>query len=95
MRRRRLHPSLDVLSQRGLVVLDAQQRVGAVLQHQCARGLGLGVQGLQADFATVQIEFLEEWRATGISWVLVSTTALPRSCWLGTVMAVSTEGPPP
>jgi hypothetical protein len=60
MRRRRLHQSFHVLTQRGLVVLDGQQRVGAVLQHQCARGLGLGVQGLQADFATVQIEFLEE-----------------------------------
>jgi hypothetical protein len=65
MRRRRLHQSLDVLSQRGLVVLDGQQVVGAVLQHQCARGLGLGVQGVEADFATVQIEFPEELAGHG------------------------------
>jgi hypothetical protein len=65
MRRRRLHPSFHALTQRGLVVLDGQQRVGAVFQHQCARGLGLGVQGLQADFATVQIELLEELAGHG------------------------------
>ena len=49
MRRRRLHQSLDVLWQRGWVVLDAQQIVRAVFQHQLAgAGFGLG-RGEQLD----------------------------------------------
>lgn len=48
-----------MLSHGGLVGFDGQQKVGAVLEHQLARGLVLGVQGVEADFAPVQIEFLE------------------------------------
>jgi hypothetical protein len=65
MRRRRPRQLLDVLSQRGLVVLDGRQVVRALFQHQSARALGLGVQGLETDFATVQVELLVELAGHG------------------------------
>ena len=77
-RRRPLDPSLDVRPQGGLVVLEGQQIVGTVFEHQFARGLVLGVEGIEADFAAVQIELPEELARDGISLVFWSRRALPR-----------------
>ena len=46
MCRHQFHESLGVHSQRGRVVLDGQQVVDASFQHQSARDLQLGVQGV-------------------------------------------------
>src|ERR671925_971003 len=43
-------------AQGGLVVFDGEEIIGAVFEHQLARGLVLSVQGVEADFASVQVE---------------------------------------
>ena len=77
-RRRPLDPSPDVRPQGGLVVFDGQQMVGTVFEHQLACGLVLGVEGIEADFAAVQIELPEELARDGFSLVFWSRRALPR-----------------
>jgi len=51
---------------RGLVVLDGQQGVGAVLLHPLARGPGLGMEDVGADGAAVQSGFVEELAGAGL-----------------------------
>ena len=60
IRRRGGNEFFDVGPQRGLVVFDGQQKVGPVFEHQLARGLVLGVEGVEADFASVQVEPVEQ-----------------------------------
>ena len=43
-----------------LVVFDRQQIVGTVFEHQIAGGVVLGMEGVQTDFASVQVELLKE-----------------------------------
>lgn len=45
---------------RGLIVFGRQQEVTAAFQHDVARGLGLGMQGVQRDKAALQIQFRKE-----------------------------------
>ena len=49
----------------GLIVFDGQQKIGAVFEDRVAGGLVLGVEGVQADFAPVQVEFLEQLPGDG------------------------------
>lgn len=44
----------------GLVVLDGQKIVGPVFKHQSTGGLVLGVEGVEADHAPIQIELFKK-----------------------------------
>jgi hypothetical protein len=60
-----LNESFNVFSHGGLVVFDGWQKIGAVFEHQLARGLILGVPRVQARFTTLQFELLEEFTRDG------------------------------
>ncbi len=49
----------------GLVVLDGQKVVGPVFKHQDAGGFVLGMEGVEADHAPVQIEFFKKGSGHG------------------------------
>ena len=70
--------SLDTRLHGGLVAFDGEEVVGAVVLHQFAGGLRLGVECIQADQAPIQFEPLAEDAAAAISLVLSATTSLPR-----------------
>ena len=50
-RRKRGHQFFNVSSNGRLIVFDRQQKIGAVLEHQIASGVVLGMEGVQTDFA--------------------------------------------
>jgi hypothetical protein len=83
--------AFDVGPQRGLVVFDGQQKVSARFEHQLARGLSLGVEGVQTDFAPVPAELFEELARPGDFVGLGVHDGVAQVVWLGTVTAVSTE----
>jgi hypothetical protein len=57
--------ALDVVADGGLVVFDGEQEVGAVFEDQGASGVGLGVEGVEADEAAVQVQAGEELAGDG------------------------------
>ena len=52
---------LNVSMDGGLIILNAQQIIRSVLQHQGARRLILGVQGIQRNQAPLQIQPLKQF----------------------------------
>jgi len=43
----------------GLILFDGEKAIGSVLLDEDVSGFGLGVQGVEADHAPVEIEFVE------------------------------------
>src|SRR5436190_10309688 len=64
-RRWRRNQFFDVSSYGRLVVFDRQQKISAVFEHQLAGGLVLSMEGVQTDFASVEVELLEECACDG------------------------------
>src|SRR6266702_8930770 len=58
--RRLRHEAFDVVADRRLVAFDGEDVVGAVFEHQRAGRFVLGVEGIEADDAPVEIELGEE-----------------------------------
>src|SRR5271165_2517359 len=65
IRRRGGNQFFDVLLDGRLVVFDRQQKISAVFQDGVAGGLVLGMEGVQADFAAVQVQFVKQLPGDG------------------------------
>src|SRR5271157_4157569 len=55
----------DVLLDGGLIVFDRQQEISAMFQDGVPGGLVLGMESVQADFAAVQVQFVEQLPGDG------------------------------
>ena len=54
------HFFFDVGPYRRLVVFDGEQIIGAMFHDQLATRFGLGMQGIEGDIATGQVQLTEE-----------------------------------
>jgi len=61
----RIKECLEGVVEGGLVFFDGEKVVGSVLQNEDASGFVLGVEGIKADHAPVEIELLEESTSDG------------------------------
>src|ERR1017187_1032121 len=65
IRRRGGNQFFDVLFDSRLIVFDRQREIGAMFQDGGAGGLVLGMEGVQTDFAAVQVQFMEQLPGDG------------------------------